>query len=884
MIQEIKLAQQMLLNNNLNGSISILEEAITVHPSNRECLELLAEVSFKAKLYSQCIKYNQLLLPVFEDKEHILIQLGVCYQCLFQNEEALYYLKESLKFGISGLANLILLYIQLKKQDDAIEEMMDLEYNICDAESEDKVLFFSTFATLYKSIKNPYQAFKCYEKAFFATNLRLDNIILDALQYFDISVEFFVFPWQVFEKSILNSLISNLPEPQDLVLTNQIYPLYSNIFMELGLQYLDYSNYAFALIAFLLAYNSKPSATPCAFIGSILLPLSLDLSELYLFYGSSLGEDAHLYGTLGKLYLKRNRLEEAMECFEKAIILNPKLDHVKFEMARIYKLERNFAKALEYLISCCESKPENVYYISDKICTSLFVCDWRTVDMDFQQMQKLLREFFKVPLNSRALSEILDLNVKDTPFKPTDCFTLPVSSEQLALISYYNSIIAIQNVHSSEWFPVNGYKKSLDHSRIRIGYVSSDFRDHSLSHLLQNMFKFQNEDKFEIFGYALNQSDGSEYRKKIEENIAHFRDCFRLSLGQICELIESDEIDILVDLNGFTDGRRTEIFAAKAAKIQMHYMGFPGLMSNLFMDYCIADRVVVPDSLSNFASLQEKIIYMPNTYFCTDHKQQSDSSLMMFSEEAWQSHELERNMLRGELFPHLSPNTIILGSFNQLYKLSRENLVWIEILQNTTNTIIWMLNFPEYGAKNLLKFIMNVDQNIVDRFYFTDLVPKKQHLQRAKVLDIFLDSIECNGHTTACDVLWNGVPLVTFPKYDYKFASRVATSIANATGYGHEMVVSNYDEYIQKVIEWVTSASPVIIETLPRIRNLKHQNQFHSFEGPLYHLKRQLFEERYSMPLFDTQKWVRNLERGFLEAFNRYKKKLPVENIYVREM
>ena len=322
-----------------------------------------------------------------------------------------------------------------------------------------------------------------------------------------------------------------------------------------------------------------------------------------------------------------------------------------------------------------------------------------------------------------------------------------------------------------------------------------------------------------------------------------------------------DEIDVLVNLNGYTKGARNEIFAARPCSVQLSYMGFAGTMGADWIDYFVVDEVACPEEIiyHDGGLYTERLIYMPHSYFVNDHMQGFRSGVTEVSiadtggigKLSFQDTVLRRLMMRQTIFPSLSTDAVIFANFNQLYKIDPAIFrTWLRILDRVPHSVLWLLKFPEAGEvhlkrfaqENRMKYCPGITYEELDcRIIFTDVAAKQEHICRGAVVDLFLDTPECNAHTTAADVLWAGTPMITFPKI--KLASRVAAGMAYASGLGREMVVSSYREYEERAVELALHPEKLMA------------------------LRKHLTETRESSRLFDTKRWVRNFESALQAAY-----------------
>lgn len=501
---------------------------------------------------------------------------------------------------------------------------------------------------------------------------------------------------------------------------------------------------------------------------------------------------------------------------------------------------------------------------------------------------------------------------------PFHTFTLPLSTRRIRIIAHRNAIRTSYLALSQDWLPPHVYQPPAPpgEGKLKVGYISSDFNNHPLGHLIQSVFQFHNPERFEIYCYATSESDGSTYRSKIEMNSHHFANVTSWSTQAIVEKIQSDGIHILVNLNGYTKGARNDIFAVRPAPIIISLMGFAGTMASGWSDYILTDPYagagsfpgsalelwrarqeqveeisqtqthlpelsrehnfdidLDPESISEDWMFSEKFIVMPHTCFVTDHKQSfrgddRENAVALRGRSptpdfTWKLEEIRRHRLRKELFPDVADDWIIYANFNQLYKVDPVGLnAWLRILARNPKSILWLLRFPAAGEANILRCAeLWAGTDMAARIRFTDVAPKEKHIERCRIADLFLDTIECGAHTVATDVLWAGTPIVTWPRH--KMCSRIAASIVSATGYGRHMIVSCLKDYEDRAVDLAKSQTFVAASD-------DHGGWYRQCRGALSDLRRNLYLNRDTMPLFDTARWTRNVERAYTEAWRRW--------------
>lgn len=354
--------------------------------------------------------------------------------------------------------------------------------------------------------------------------------------------------------------------------------------------------------------------------------------------------------------------------------------------------------------------------------------------------------------------------------------------------------------------------------RLRIGYVSSEFGDHPLGHLMGSMFGLHDRAKYEIFCYAL-RFDGSMEAWRIRRDVEHWVDASKMDNVELAQRISSDGVHIAVNLNGFTIRARNEVFALRCAPLQICFLGFPAAMCASWIDYTVADSVVAPPELHRCYG--EALALLPRCFIVTDHKQ-------MHAEL------IARPPPRRAKFG-LQEGAMVYMCSNQLFKIDRVIFaVWCRILRRVPGSVLWLLRSPEAAEPRLQR---EAARHSVDpvRLIFTERMPKEEYLRRHMVADLFLDTPTYNAFTTGCDALWMGTPLVTLPLE--RMASRVAASLCQAVGLEREMVVRSLQDYEERAVQLGTDRSRCHL------------------------LRRRLEDARQSCLLFDTTGYVQDFER-----------------------
>jgi predicted O-linked N-acetylglucosamine transferase (SPINDLY family) len=373
------------------------------------------------------------------------------------------------------------------------------------------------------------------------------------------------------------------------------------------------------------------------------------------------------------------------------------------------------------------------------------------------------------------------------------------------------------------------------HDRIRIAYVSADLRQHPVSFLIAGMLECHDKSRFDVTGISLGPDESSEIRQRLKSAFEHFIDAETFGDEHIAKLVRSAEVDILVDLMGFTTDSRTGIFARRPAPIQINYLGFPGTMGAKYIDYILADRVVIPEEARECYS--ENAVYLPDSFMANDSKRKVSARLPRRSD------------------CNLPETGFVFCSFNNGHKIVPETFnIWMSLLRQLDNGVLWLSNTNETAIRNLRREAQNrgVDPS---RLVFAERVAlNEDHLARHKLADLFLDTLPYNAHTSASDALWAGLPVLTC--LGQTFAGRVAASLLNAIDLP-ELITTTPEAYEQMAIDLATHPDKLAI------------------------IKRKLAGNRLAAPLFNTRLYTRHIEAAYTAMYERHQAGLPPDHIIV---
>ena len=373
------------------------------------------------------------------------------------------------------------------------------------------------------------------------------------------------------------------------------------------------------------------------------------------------------------------------------------------------------------------------------------------------------------------------------------------------------------------------------HERIRVAYITGDFCIHAVAFLIAGVFEHHDRDRFETFGISYSPRDGSAMQTRLEKAFSRFIDVREMSDAAVASMLRGLEIDIAIDLKGYTGGARAEVLAYRPAPVQVQYLGYPGTMGTSYLDYLIADPIVIPESDRAFYA--EQIVYLPDTYQPNDSNRQIGAPPVNRTTAGLPE--------QGFVFCCFNGSQKILpGAFG----------LWMEILSKTDGSVLWLFDDNPLAAANLRR---EAEKRGVaaERLIFAKRLPLEQHLARLQLADLVLDTLPYGAHTTASDALWAGVPVLT--RIGTAFAGRVAASLLHAVGLP-ELVTQSAADYVARACELAAGSAQ------------------------LAKIKAKLSANRLTMPLFDTARITRHLERAYIEMKARHDRGEPPRSFSVR--
>jgi protein O-GlcNAc transferase len=679
----------------------------------------------------------------------------------------------------------------------------------------------------------------------------------------------------------------------------RLKPDHPHAYNNLGNAMTDLGMVKEAIHCYVTAIRLLPSyAAAHSNLGSVLRDQG-KLDQAIAHYLEAINRDeffADAFSNLGNCYKLKGRPSEAAQCYQRALQIDPKHADAYTNLAAVHKDTGDVVKAYEYYQQALALSPGHNEAFANLFHTKMHMCDWDNYESDFAKLMQIT----EAQLARRQQGLVPSV-------QPFHALSYPMSmAEMLRLAQRYSAqakeAVGLVETH----FTFRPKPKSI---RLRIGYVSSDFGNHPMMHLMQSVFGMHDSNRFEVFCYATSGPDGSALRRKIEATTEHFKDISQLHAGEAAQLIHNDGVHILINLNGFTRGARNEIFALHPSPLQMSFLGYAGTMGADYIEYMIADPttvrmlfyfppsflVVCDVSLSLSRSItaclysltpfdtsltvipipqpsidtiptllitlqvpvesrqyySEKIVSLPHTYLVNDHKQSSRDAM---THEPMGDNPAHKAISRARY--GISEDKFVFCNFNQMYKIDPATFdTWMNILKRVPNGVLWLLRFPPAAEERIRQEALNRGVK-EDQIIFSDVAVREEHLLRGHLADLFLDTPCYNAHSTASDILWSGTPMLTIQQE--KMASRVASSLLQSVGL-EQLVYKDHLQYEEAAVSLAGDSEK------------------------LFGMRRHIERVRDTSAAFDTERWVRNLEKGLMGAWSNLESGNPFEDVTVED-
>jgi len=502
----------------------------------------------------------------------------------------------------------------------------------------------------------------------------------------------------------------------------------------------------------------------------------------------------------GNALVELRRHGEAFAAYDGALALDPDLAAAWLGRGSAFFEFRRYAEALDAYDKALNLDPLLPHGAGHRLHAKLSICDWTGLDADIEYLLSMVRD------DKLASFPFPILSIPSTPADQLRCARRNIADMPRTR-------------------PIWG-GEAYSHDRIRVAYLSSDFREHAVAYLTVGMFEHHDKSRFETTAVSFEAKQDSEHGRRMRAAFERFVDVGPQSDQEVAGLLRQLETDIVVDLNGFTRNGRLGVFARRPAPIQVNYLGYPGTMGADYFDYILADRTVIPPG--HFGFYSEQVVWLPDSFLVNDATRAVAG----------------RTPARREL--GLPESGFVFCCFNQSYKIDPSIFdVWMRLLQAVDGSVLWLKDNDAVASQNLR---LEAERRGVApaRLIFAPSVPDAaDHLARQRQADLFLDTLHYNAHTTASDALWTGVPVVTC--IGSTFAGRVAASLLRAIGLS-ELVTQSLPDY--ETLALRVARDPELLASL----------------------KARLANNRSSFPLFDTARFTRNVEAAYVTMRERLRR------------
>jgi protein O-GlcNAc transferase len=518
---------------------------------------------------------------------------------------------------------------------------------------------------------------------------------------------------------------------------------------------------------------------------------------------------AKAYYNRALMQKRLGRYEDALASYDKAIAIDPAYASALHNRGNLLGEMKRLDEAIVCYDRALSVNPDYDFLLGNALHTRMHVADWRDFDAHVNRIVEKLR------FGQKATSPLPMMSAIDDP-----------AVQQLSAEIYTAA------KHPPGHARPAGAKYSR-HDRIRVGYFSTDLGNHPVTHLLAGMFERHDRSRFEVFAFSFGPDRQGPWRDRAVKAFEHFIDVRSRSEQEIAAMARELEIDLAIDLNGYVGDCLPQIFAERAAPVQASYIGYLGTMGAPFMDYLIADPVMVPEGSRRFYS--EKIISL-HSYQCNDDKQKVP----------------DKPMKRQDF--GLPENGFVFCSFNNNYKILPAVFdSWMRILKAASHSVLWLYVANGTAVESLKS---EAEKRGVDsrRIIFASEVPYDDHMARQRLADLFLDTHPYNAGATASLALRAGLPILT--RLGEAFAARMGASLLTAVGLP-EMIARTPEEYEARAIHLATH--PVQMTAV----------------------REKLAGNLPTCALFDTERFTRNIEAAYVAMYERSQNGLPPDHIDV---
>jgi protein O-GlcNAc transferase len=540
-------------------------------------------------------------------------------------------------------------------------------------------------------------------------------------------------------------------------------------------------------------------------LGSALLELNRPAEALTSFDRALALAPGHVevLNNRGHALLRLGRAEEALAGLDSALAMQPGHPGVLENRGDALLALQRREEVVENYERLLRAHPGRDYVRGHLLRARLLCCDWTDHDASVQDIAQEVRA------GRRAVAPFDFLVVSDSPADQLRCAQTFITDKYPVVEPLWRG-------------------ERYRHERIRVAYLSGDLRNHAVAYLVAGLFEAHDRTRFETTALSFGPAGNDEMRARLVPAFDRFVEVGGRSDREVAQLLRELEIDIAVDLQGHTQGSRPAILARRAAPVQVNYIGYPGTMGAVYMDYIIADRNVIPPEHQRFFS--EKVVYLPDCYQVNDDRRRI----------------ADRSPSRVEA--GLPDQGFVFCCFNNSHKINPGVFeIWMRLLGEVDGSVLWLLEDSATAARQLRREAQR--RGVAPgRLVFAPRAKMEEHLARQRLADLFLDTLPYNAHVTASDALWAGLPVLT--RRGQAFAGRVAASLLEAVGLP-ELITDSREAYESTAL------------TLARE------------PGRLAAIKVKLARNRATAPLFDTDRSRRHIEAAYVTMWERTQRGEP---------
>ena len=522
-------------------------------------------------------------------------------------------------------------------------------------------------------------------------------------------------------------------------------------------------------------------------------------------------DNAEAFYNIGLTFKQQGKLIEAIEACKKALSIKPDYAEAYYNMGLTFQDLGKLEEAIEAYNKALFLKPDYSEARAQKMYRQAHICDWRAIEGECALLTDL-------GILGHSLPPFTVLSLEDAP-----------EQHRIRSENYAKDKFTIKSI-------VLPQRPSQIPERLRIGYFSSDFKEHPVAYLLAKVIEYHDRSLFKVFGYSLAPPKMDAMRERLTSSFDVFRDVHNLSDAEILKVAHEDAIDIAIDLTGYTQNSRSKIFSYRPAPVQINFLGYPGTMGANFMDYIIADKNLIPQDFQKFYS--EAQIYLPHQY------QPQDDELKISA----------RTPTRSNL--GLPEKGFVFCAINNTYKITpREFDIWMLLLHRVEGSVLWLLESNKWAKANLLKEALA--RGVPgERLVFAKKVAHENYLAQFKQADLYLDTFNYNAGATASNALWAGLPVLT--KQGKSYTARMASSLLIALGLP-ELITTSEIEYQKLALKLAQNPEQLAF------------------------LAQKLIINRASKPLFKTALFTKKIEQGYKMAYQKFFNGEAPETIIVPE-